>query len=70
MQNYAELRLPEDNLRTTLRSLDYVSHENLRVDLDEAQAGYVSREDIKIRAMEILKPKKKPPQAPTKKKKH
>ncbi|PVD21612.1 hypothetical protein C0Q70_17411 [Pomacea canaliculata] len=70
VQNYAELRLPEDNLRTTLRSLDYVSHENLRVDLDEAQAGYVSREDIKIRAMEILKPKKKPPQAPPKKKKH
>ncbi|KAK7505034.1 hypothetical protein BaRGS_00003604, partial [Batillaria attramentaria] len=57
--NFAELRLPGDNLRTTLRSLDYRSHDNLLLGLDDTQVGYVSRDDIKKRAADILKPKKK-----------
>lgn len=57
--NFAELRLPADNLRTTLRSLDYRSHDNLLLGIDDTQVGYVSRDDIKKRSADILKPKKK-----------
>ncbi|XP_076454477.1 uncharacterized protein LOC143289399 [Babylonia areolata] len=61
VQKYMEMRLPEDNLRTTLPSLDYRSRDNLRYDFDDVQASYVSREDIKRRHQEILKPKKRKP---------
>ena len=54
-----ERRLPEDNLRCVLRSLDIRSRENLRIDIDDEEASYVSREDIKKRHADILKPKKK-----------
>ena len=57
-----EMRLPEDNLRTVLRPLDYRSRDNLRYDFDDVQASYVSREDIKRRHRDILKPKKHKPQ--------
>ncbi|KAL8608195.1 hypothetical protein ACOMHN_016650 [Nucella lapillus] len=59
LQKYMEMRLPEDNLRTTLRPLDYRSRDNLRYDFDDVQAAYVSREDIKNRQQEIMKPKKR-----------
>lgn len=59
LQKYTEARLPEDNLRTVLRPLDFRSRDNLRYDFDDVQASYVSRDDIKARSVEILKPKKR-----------
>ena len=58
LQKFMEIRMPEDNLRTVLRPLDYRSRDNLRYDFDDVQASYISREDIKKRHREILKPKK------------
>ncbi|KAK7095203.1 hypothetical protein V1264_006646 [Littorina saxatilis] len=63
LQKFFEQRLPEDNSRCVLRPLDYRSMDKIRYDFDDVQASYVSRDDIKKRQQEILKPKKRKPPA-------
>lgn len=65
LQNYIEMRLPEDNLRTVLRPLDFVPRDNLRYEFEDIQPGYVSREDIKKRSHDLRNPKKIAKGSPT-----